>query len=100
MAYFDHLNVKHLKSLCRIECTPEEEEDILGSLNKVLDYVQQLDEVDTEGVKACRYVLRSMAKNQMREDEAGNLLPRERFLSNAPDQIGGMIRVPPILKAP
>jgi aspartyl-tRNA(Asn)/glutamyl-tRNA(Gln) amidotransferase subunit C len=98
MANFDHQTLEHLKKLCRIECTDEENLDILNSLTRVLDYVNQLDEVNTEGVKTCRYVLRGMQRNQMREDEVKDVLPREKFLANAPDQIGGMIRVPPVLK--
>jgi len=100
MAQFDSQALEHLKKLCRIDCTPEEDVELLDSLKRVLDYVGQLNEVNTEGVKTCRYVLRSMLKNQMREDEVKDLLPREQFLANAPDQIGGMIRVPPVLKAP
>lgn len=98
MADFDHHALEHLKKLCRIECTEEENRDILQSLSRVLDYVTQLHEVQTEGVKTCRYVLRGMLTNQSRPDEVKDLLTREAFLANAPDQIGGMIRVPPVLK--
>ncbi len=100
MAQFDSQDLEHLKKLCRIDSTPEEDAELLNNLQRVLDYIGQLNEVNTEGVKTCRYVLRSMLKNQMREDEVKDLLPREQFLANAPDQIGGMIRVPPVLKAP
>jgi aspartyl-tRNA(Asn)/glutamyl-tRNA(Gln) amidotransferase subunit C len=98
MCKFDHEDFNHLKKLCRIDCSPEEEQDILNSLQRVLGYIEQLDEINTEGVKACNYVLQSMLKNQMREDVVKDLLPREKFLNNAPDQIGGMVRVPPVLK--
>lgn len=98
MANFDHQALEHLKKLCRIECTEEENRDILDSLSRILEYVAQLDEINTEGTKTCRYVLRGMLRNQMREDEVKDLLPREKFLANAPDQIGGMVRVPPVLK--
>ena len=40
-----------------------------------------------------------MLKNRMREDEVKEVLSREEFLANAPDQIGGMIRIPPLMKA-
>ncbi|HSX25427.1 MAG TPA: Asp-tRNA(Asn)/Glu-tRNA(Gln) amidotransferase subunit GatC [Chlamydiales bacterium] len=100
MADFDHQTLAHLKKLCRIDCSEEEDADIQASLSRVLDYMAQLNEVPTEGVKTCRFVLRSMLKNTMREDEVKDPLPREEFLANAPDQIGGMIRVPPVLKAP
>ncbi len=98
MADFDHQTLESLKKLCRIECTEEENREIQGNLARVLEYVAQLNEVNTEGTKTCRYVLRGMLRNQMREDEVKDLLPREQFLANAPDQIGGMIRVPPVLK--
>lgn len=98
MTDFDHQTLEHLKKLCKIECSEEENREILDSLKKILAYVKQLEEVPTEHVKSCRYVLRGMQQNQMREDVIADLLPREQFLANAPDQIGGMVRVPPVLK--
>lgn len=97
---FDNQALELLKKLCRIECTPEEESDIAASLSRVLDYVAQLKEIDTDGVKSCRYVLRSMVKNQMREDVVKDTLSKESFLGNAPEQIGGMIRIPTVMKPP
>ncbi len=98
MSNFDHQSLEHLKKLCRIECTEAEDQDILASLQSVLEYVEQLKDVNTEGTKTCRYVLRGMLKNNMREDTPKDPLSRDQFLANAPDQIGGMIRVPPVLK--
>lgn len=98
MTNFDSQALEHLKKLCRIECSEEENRDLLDALQKVLGYVALLDEVDTEGVKTCRYVLRGMLQNKMREDEVKDLLSRDKFLANAPDQIGGMIRTPSVLK--
>lgn len=100
MSKFDNQTLENLKKLCRIECTPEEDADILNSLSRVLEYVEQLNEVNTTGVASCNYVLEAMLKNLMREDEVKEILTREQFLSNAPDQIGGMIRVPPVMKTP
>lgn len=99
MADFDSKTLEHLKKLCRIDCDPKEEADILVSLKRVLAYIEQLNEVDTEGASPSSYVLRSMAKTVWREDVPQDLVPREQFLANAPDQIAGMIRVPPVLKA-
>jgi aspartyl-tRNA(Asn)/glutamyl-tRNA(Gln) amidotransferase subunit C len=90
--------LRKLSKLCRIRLSEEEEKAILSDLQKVLAYVELLKEVPTNGVKACSHVLRGMLFNVMRSDEPGDLLSKEKFLSNAPDQIGGMIRVPPILK--
>lgn len=100
MSNFDHETLNNLKKLCRIECSPEEEADLLQGLKRVIEYAEQLNEVDTSNVAPCRFVLRGMLKNRTREDTAKDLLTREQFLANAPDQIGGMIRVPPIMKPP
>ncbi len=96
---FNDQTLENLKRLCKIECSPEEDKSILERLNRVIEYMAQLKEVDTDQVQPCRYVLRSMLKNQMREDEVEDLLSREMFLSNASDQIGGMVRVPPVMKS-
>lgn len=98
MAQFDQSTLNHLKKLCRIDTSVSEDQDILDSLPRVLGYIEQLSEIDTKGVKPCNYVLRGMLKNRLRKDEISNPLSREQFLANAPDQIGGMIRVPPVLK--
>lgn len=99
MCKFDKEDFDHLKRLCRLDSTPEEEQDALDSLKKILVYMEQLNEVNTEGVRACNYVLEAMLKNQMRDDEVKDLLSREKFLNNSPEQIGGMVRVPPIIKS-
>lgn len=97
MSAFNEEDLQKLAKLCRIECSEEEKKKFLGSLSKILSYIEQLKEIDTEGVEPCTHVLEGM-HNVMREDEVGELLPRELFLANAPAHIGGMIRVPPVIK--
>lgn len=97
MSQLDKQTIKTLITLSRIRCTEEEQEALLTDLQKILSYVDQLDEVDTENVTPCYQVIADMA-NVMREDAIGTTLPRDVFLENAPSQIGGMIRVPPVLK--
>ena len=89
--------IKTLTKLSRIQCTEEEQEALLQDLQKIVAYIEQLEEVDTEGIPPCNHVLEEIV-NVMREDEVGETLPREEFLKNAPDQVGGMIRVPPVFK--
>jgi len=93
----DKKTVENLTKLSRIECTEEEQEAILRDLKRILNYIELLNEVDTEHVPPCNHVLDDIA-NVLREDEVGAILPREEFLANAPSQIGGMIRVPPVIK--
>ena len=98
MAHFDSHTLSHLKKLCKIECTHEEELDILSSLTRVLGYIESLKEVDTENIPPCNFVLRGMLKTVLRDDLIEGQLSHEKFLANAPEQIGGMIRVPIIIK--
>lgn len=98
MAKLDKETIKQLTRLCRIDCTEEEQEALLKDLKKILDHIEQLQQIDTENVPPCNHVLENMA-NVMREDVVRELLlDREAFLANAPSHIGGMIRVPPVIK--
>jgi aspartyl-tRNA(Asn)/glutamyl-tRNA(Gln) amidotransferase subunit C len=92
----DEKTLGQLAFLCRIECSQEEKIKLQESLNRVLGYVDQLKEVKTEDVPPCYQVLETLT-NVLREDVACNTLSREDFLSNAPSQAGGMIRVPPVI---
>jgi aspartyl-tRNA(Asn)/glutamyl-tRNA(Gln) amidotransferase subunit C len=98
LALLNKQTIKTLTTLSRISCSEEEQEALLADLQKILTYIDQLDEVDTENTPPCNQVISDMA-NVMREDEAGETLLREVFLANAPSQIGGLIRVPPVLKS-
>jgi aspartyl-tRNA(Asn)/glutamyl-tRNA(Gln) amidotransferase subunit C len=97
MTEFDEKELNKLTKLCRIECTEEEKKVLHSQLADILKYVKQMDAIDTEGVEPCYCVLETL-KSVMREDGVGELLPREKFLANAPAHTGGMIRVPPVIK--
>jgi aspartyl-tRNA(Asn)/glutamyl-tRNA(Gln) amidotransferase subunit C len=86
-----------LEKLSRVRLTAEEREKLLENLGRVLAYVKLLDEVNTEGVKPCSHVISTM-RAPLREDEPMRLIPREEFLKNAPAHVGGMIKVPQVIK--
>lgn len=86
-----------LSRLCRISCTEEEKKNLSKSIEDVLSYMEQLQEIDTEGVPPCLTVLETLT-NEMREDIPEEPLSRDLFLANAPSHVGGMIRVPPVFK--
>ncbi|MES2121182.1 MAG: Asp-tRNA(Asn)/Glu-tRNA(Gln) amidotransferase subunit GatC [Chlamydiota bacterium] len=97
MAALDEKELEKLIHLCRIDCTEEEKKNLHAHLANVLKYVEQLSSVDTEGVEPC-YRVNETSSTVTRKDVPGNLLSRERFLANAPSHVGGMIRVPPVIK--
>lgn len=97
MAQFDKETIENLILLSRIECTEEQKEALWHDLKKIIVYFEQLNEIDTENVEPCNHVLAGI-NNVMREDTVGLAMPRELFLSNAASHIGGMIKVPTVIK--
>ena len=97
MANVDKKTIKSLTQLSKIQCTEEEEESLLQDLKNILAYVEQLEEVNTENAIACNHIL-ELSDNVWREDVIGATLSREVFLSNAPSQVGGLVKVPTVIK--
>jgi aspartyl-tRNA(Asn)/glutamyl-tRNA(Gln) amidotransferase subunit C len=98
MIDFEKKALQNLETLSRIKCKGEEEEALFKGIQNILNYFEQLKEVDTNDVPACNFVLGDMQQNVMRKDEIGQTLSTDLFLSNAPDQVAGMIKVPTIIK--
>ncbi|MBS0627786.1 MAG: Asp-tRNA(Asn)/Glu-tRNA(Gln) amidotransferase subunit GatC [Verrucomicrobia bacterium] len=86
-----------LTKLCRIQCSSDEKELFLQKIQRVISYMALLDEIDTKDTPPCYQVVPSLSE-VTREDIEGPLLSREEFLSNAPSHIGGMIKVPTVMK--
>ena len=88
----------NLTKLCRIHCSEDELATLLENLESILGYIDQMEEVETEGVPECHYVSESSRGSFMREDEPDQSLDRKTFLDNSPSHVGGMIRVPTVIK--
>lgn len=97
MKEMNHSQIDHLAKLCRIECSEEEKQQLAKNLSQILAYIEQLDELDTENVPPCSRVLETI-KNVLRDDVVGETISREEFLQNSGSHVGGMVRVPPIIK--
>ncbi len=97
MSNFDKEALANLERLSKIKLTETEEVEFVQALKQIIDYIEQLNQVDTKDIKSCNYVLLEMQQNVMREDDAKNTITREKFLENSPDQISGMVKVPPVI---
>ncbi|HSX03148.1 MAG TPA: Asp-tRNA(Asn)/Glu-tRNA(Gln) amidotransferase subunit GatC [Rhabdochlamydiaceae bacterium] len=93
----NHSQIDHLAKLCRIACSEEEKKQLAKNLSGVLAYIKQLNELDTENVPPCNRVLET-TKNVLRADDVGETISRDDFLANSGSHVGGMVRVPPIIK--
>ncbi|GAB4005021.1 Asp-tRNA(Asn)/Glu-tRNA(Gln) amidotransferase subunit GatC [Spirosoma migulaei] len=92
----DHETLQKIAHLARLGVKPEEEADLLNSLNGVLTWMEQLNEIDTTGVEPLTHI--SMETNVLRDDVVGNQLSRERALSNAPQHDEQFFEVPKVLE--
>lgn len=89
-------DVKYVANLSRLKLTEEEEALFCGQLGDILEYVQQLQEVDVEGVEP--YISAAGEGNIFREDVAKESLPREKALQNAPEQGDDGFIVPKVVE--
>lgn len=81
------VNVKHVAKLANLPLTEEEEEKYSEQLSKILDYIEQLNKVDTLNVQPTFNV--SGQSNVMREDKISTCLPQDEVLSNASKKQNG-----------
>ena len=88
--------VRNVARLARLSFSPEEEGRMVVELNRILDYVEKLSELDTEGVPPTSHVL--PISNVFREDVLVPSLPRDELLANAPSKWRGYFRVPKVIE--
>lgn len=87
--------VEHIAHLAKLELTEEQKELYSKQLSNVMDYVEQLSKVDTKGVKPL--LTPSDIEKHYREDIVEKNFPVEEKLQNAPDKVGNLIKVPPVV---
>ncbi len=87
--------VKKIALLARIELKDSELEKFQKDLSMVLDYVEELKQVDTEGLEIVSQV--TGLQNVQRDDEAVVSEDREDILANAPEIKDGYYKVKAIL---
>lgn len=91
----DIAQVKKVGTLSNLPLTPNQEEKLAEELSETLEYVEQLESVDTEGVEPTSQV--TGLENVTREDEVGESLTQKQALQNAKQTHNGYIMVPAIL---
>ncbi len=92
----DREALQKIAHLARLEVKPEEEAALLVSMENVLTWMEQLDELDTEGVEPLTHMTDEV--NNWREDAAKNALSRQDGLSNAPSHDNIHIQVPKVIE--
>lgn len=92
----DKATVARIATLARIRLSEEELDSLAGELSGILNWVEQLNEVDTEGVAPLASV--AEAGLPMREDKISDGDCPDAILGNAPKNARGFFAVPKVVE--
>lgn len=87
--------VENVAVLARLQVSENEKEELSQQLSSILTYMEELNQVDTEGVPTMDSVV-SQA-NVLREDEVRESVSQEKAVGNAPAAKDGLFQVPKII---
>jgi aspartyl-tRNA(Asn)/glutamyl-tRNA(Gln) amidotransferase subunit C len=100
-------DVKRVAELAHLELAPEERPRMLKDLNAILDYVAELNELDTAGVAPLEQVgelsafageLRPGLRPGLRPDRLVPSLARADVMQQAPESDGAFFKVPKVIE--
>lgn len=87
--------IEELAALSALEFAPEERADIKSDLQKMIGFIEKLQELDTDNTEPLEYM---GALNEGREDVVGPMLTRDQVLANAPHKNDKFILVPKVIR--
>ena len=93
----DKNTVKHVARLSRLSLSDKDIKRFSEQLSAVLDYINKLNQVNTDNVSATSHAVASV-KNVFREDRVKKSLEQEDALKNAPKKIGDFFGVPKVIE--
>jgi len=91
----DETQVRHVAKLARLELSDAEVGLFSEQLSEIVDYVDKLNELETDNVEPLAHCLD--VRNVFRRDEVKESLGTEAALANAPERSGDFFKVPKIL---
>ena len=92
----DKDHILKLADLAKITISEEEVDSYISDINKILELISQIKDVNTDGVEPLFNVLDQLSKT--REDISTINLDRDDAMENAPDSDGVYFQVPPTIK--
>lgn len=88
--------VDRLAELSKLEFNADEKDRIKGDLQKILNLVEKLNEVNVDGVEPLKYMNDDV--NVLRDDEVKGQVSKADALSNAPQRDSDFFKVPKVIK--
>lgn len=90
------MDIEKVARLARIELTQDEKKIFGEQMEQILNYMEQLNEVDTGGIEPTSHAIPLF--NVFREDEPEKSFQRESVLKIAPEEEDGYFKVPRIIE--
>lgn len=87
--------ITHITRLIKLGLDENEFELVADQLNRLLEYIERLDEIDTSEVEPTFHVI--PRSNVFREDTVRPSLSREESLANAPERTENFFVVPKVM---
>ena len=88
-------DVKKIADLARLEFNENELENYTNEMNKILDYVDKLNELDTSEIEPLSHPIENV--NVFREDEVKPSTATADALKNSPDKTSEYFKVPKVI---
>ena len=92
----DKNTTQKIARLCKLRVDKDEIEELSLQLSSILDWVEQLNEVNTENVEPLSNISSSILPK--REDVSNDTNSSEEILENAPDKLEGFFAVPKVVE--
>ena len=87
--------VEHVANLARLQVSAEEKKHLTEQMNRILLYMEKLNELETAGVVPTSHAID--LENAFRDDQVQQSLPRDESLENAPEANEEEFIVPRVL---
>lgn len=92
----DKAKVKEIAKLARMKVADKDESELATELNQILDWIEQLDEVDTKDVLPVTSVTSEILSQ--RDDKVSNLDQKDKVLANSPSDNSDFYVVPKVVE--
>jgi len=87
----DNSTVDKLSDLAKLDFDPSEKTEIISHLNRILKFIDKLNELDTQHIEPLIYL--TDESNVLREDEVKNEIPQKEALKNGPKHDSDYFRI-------
>ncbi|MBK7666251.1 MAG: Asp-tRNA(Asn)/Glu-tRNA(Gln) amidotransferase subunit GatC [Sphingobacteriaceae bacterium] len=94
----DIKTVDEIAHLARLEFNDEAKGEILNDMNRMLAFVDKLNELNTDNVEPLIYMTEE--RSVLREDEAKQTVTQQEALKNAPKKDSDYFKVPKVIDQP